>query len=508
MTLRITHNCRHLNLVAAILVAALIAAACGGEDAPAVIDTPSDTAATTTVVEAPVREEHPCDTPQAEIEDGYCYVDAQWYIDAGAGHWVESAGPPVPTTTAEETASTVAVDETQPPADVAEAREEVIAEIVTVFEEAATGDTPSFEECRLLSNGEPSYLTSEQARACIETLAAVSEACNELGCVELGLMPPPATTTTEPPATTTITAVPTTTTEPPATTTMVHRAPTTTTEPPATTTTTPAPTTTTEPPATTTTTAAPTTTTEPPATTTTTPAPTTTTTTTTVPPASVWIAPYAGFVPEVHPDTPPPAWVRGDYEPGTHPIETPRIVGEDREVVLEWALWMGPGGYTQWLLLQMKLPLDYLGGHPYCVISEYYARVEALNALNLSYGQAEPNELRNLYGWHRCASVIDPYIVGVELPTDRTNDVGYRLSDTPGITLAERCRIVMPEDIQLEHYDAHFEAGHAGCDEWAERVLTHFLYSKYPQCYESARLATEWLEHYHNRPELYINMGC
>ena len=82
MTLRIAHNFRHLNIVAAIAVAALIAAACGGEDAPAVIDTPSDTAATTTVVEAPVREEHPCNAGEGQIEGGFCFVDGQWWADA------------------------------------------------------------------------------------------------------------------------------------------------------------------------------------------------------------------------------------------------------------------------------------------------------------------------------------------------------------------------------------------------------------------------------------------
>ena len=99
MTLRKTHSLRHLNLVAAIAVAALIAAACGGDDAPTAIDTPSDTAAATTVVDTPVRGEHPCDTGEGQIEGNFCLIDGQWYADAGAGHWVESDGPPATTTT-------------------------------------------------------------------------------------------------------------------------------------------------------------------------------------------------------------------------------------------------------------------------------------------------------------------------------------------------------------------------------------------------------------------------
>ena len=99
MTLQKTHSFRHLHFTAAIVVAALIAAACGGDDAPDAIDTPSDTAATKTVFDTPVRGEHPCDTGEGQIEGNYCLIDGQWYADAGAGHWVESDGPPATTTT-------------------------------------------------------------------------------------------------------------------------------------------------------------------------------------------------------------------------------------------------------------------------------------------------------------------------------------------------------------------------------------------------------------------------
>ena len=101
MTLRIAHNFRHTNFVAAIVVAALIAAACGGDDAPAVVDAPSDLTATTTVGESstPVQEDHPCEAGEGQIEGRYCLVDGQWYANAGAGHWVESDGPPATTTT-------------------------------------------------------------------------------------------------------------------------------------------------------------------------------------------------------------------------------------------------------------------------------------------------------------------------------------------------------------------------------------------------------------------------
>ena len=238
------------------------------------------------------------------------------------------------------------------------------------------------------------------------------------------------------------------------------------------------------------------------------------------PPADEWVAPYAGYVPEVHPDTPPPEWVRGDYKPGRLPIETPRITGEDRVVVAQWLEWIGQGGYTQWLLLQMKSPLDYLGAHPNCIVNEYNARVDALNALNLPRGQAEPNRLVNDHGWHNCATVIDPYRPGIELPADRPNDVGLRLSDTPGITLAERCRAVLPDDITLQTYHGwqdergkwvgewrdHF--GHAGCDAWAEWITTGYDYGRYPQCQESVYLAEEWMEHHLGQPKDYGRGLC
>ena len=126
MTLQKTHSFRHLNSVAAIVLAALIAAACGGDDAPDVIDTPSDTAATTTVVDAPVREEHPCDTGEGQIEDGFCLVDGQWYTDAGAGIWVESDGPPVATTTA---------------ADMTDEQQKIVEGVIPVSEPDTDTDT-------------------------------------------------------------------------------------------------------------------------------------------------------------------------------------------------------------------------------------------------------------------------------------------------------------------------------------------------------------------------------
>lgn len=143
-------------------------------------------------------------------------------------------------------------------------------------------------------------------------------------------------------------------------------------------------------------------------------------------------------------------------------------------------------------------------------------------------GSLEPYELRDQHGWHNCATVIDPFLVGVERPAGRSNDVGLRLSDTPGITLAERCRAVLPPDVQLEKSwyqqrgpdgnstfapppkDYLFEPGHTGCDAWAEwygpspSSTSRF----YPAGYGAAQLAEEWMEHYRSLPEHYIGPTC
>ncbi len=237
--------------------------------------------------------------------------------------------------------------------------------------------------------------------------------------------------------------------------------------------------------------------------------------------STVWTPPQAGTVPVVHPDTPPTSWERGDFEPGVHPFETPRTTGPDRVPVAEWINWMGgtDRSYTQWLMRNMKWALDYLGASPNCVITQYYDRVVTSNEVTPP-NQAEPGYLRDLYGWSGCVTVIDPFIPGVALPEDRNNDIGLRLSDTPGITLADRCRAVLPEDIQLEGFrflhDANgnrvgepgyypYEPGHAGCDEWAMRVESDywFVNGDYPACFRSSALAVEWMEHHYGKPDNY-----
>ena len=566
MTLQKTHSFRQINLVVVIAVAALIAAACGGDD--------------TAVME------------------------------------------PVTTTTTTPSATTAAPTSTTTTVEPSEAREEAIITIISVFEDAATEGTPSFEECRLLVNGEPGELTDEQIEACWVTLSAVWDACVALDCAELGLMPEHPTTTTEAPVTTTSTVV---VTEKQPTETQDHAdegaavyeigevvsarelvqdeslpddllceilendAPTCWIEP--------EPLVTPEP--------------EPEAeipqpepeqvddsaeqvpepeqlepeqvddsaeqvpepeqlepeqvddSAEQVPEPEQLEPEETLPEYQVgdmvqarelfqdeslpdnlvceiqedghptcwtetpesdhasdeWVPPVAGVVPEPAPEcssdtptwdetcTPPNSWNWGEFEIGGRVDETPRLT---TTVVDFWSVCNSTAeAPCEWLAGLMKWPLDYLGARPSCMLGEYLDRIEAGSRAGLYVG-----DIANVHGWHNCATVIDP-LVG-EVPEDGT-DVGLRLSDT-GMSLAERCRAVLPEDVMLETGyklsgtpPTRFAPGHAGCDDWAEyvedRLASRFSY--FPDCYRSWRLASEWMEHHYGVDERYNGgSGC
>ena len=140
----------------------------------------------------------------------------------------------------------------------------------------------------------------------------------------------------------------------------------------------------------------------------------------------VWVAPQAGMVPVVHADVPSTEWQRGPVNPGDRAYDKPR----ETERVREWRNWCYRDGVScEWLEHEMYQALDYLGADPICVLNEYSKKAEYF----LSQGSgANHSYAKNNFGWHLCATVIDP-IVG-EMPSgDRDNDVGLRLSDRPGI---------------------------------------------------------------------------
>ena len=485
MTLQKTHSFRHLHFTAAIVLAALIAAACGGDDAPDAIDTPSDAAAATTVVDAPVREEHPCETREAQIEGGFCLVDGQWYADAGAGIWVESDGPPVATTTA---------------ADMTDEQQKIVEGVIPVSEpdtDTDPGDTMAVEDepdtpvTTIPEEQEPDAPTVAEPSVTAETPLPVS--CPEGKHPDESGGCHPNHDTAEP-TTTTVTP---TSTAPPATT-----------APP---TSTVAPTTTVTP-----TTTAPTATTEAPddndpwervktepvlaselypddA---------------NVPenlwcgpgevgcwlapdaPDSEWIPPVVGMVPEVHPDTPPPSWEQGTFKIGHRPDDSPRVTPN----VQAWMDWCRGSQGCDWVLLQMVWALDYLGANDTCVLGNYRERIDRGNRPGVSNGYMNGG-LTGQYGWHRCATVIDP-----------TQDDGRLLSEH-GLTMAERCRAVLPADVELEErIDRGVIRDGMNCDEWGEWVEGRS--TGFADCDRSARLAEEWLEHYIDMHERYSRLSC
>ena len=158
-------------------------------------------------------------------------------------------------------------------------------------------------------------------------------------------------------------------------------------------------------------------------------------------------------------------------------------------------------------LFLMKWSLDYLGAHPWCVLQQYYDRINAHDALWRG-GPGSIDQFANNHGWHKCATVIDPL-----LPTDPTSPGSgwVRLSET-GISLAEQCRIVLPADVELEtttdKLDQTPEEFGSDCDAWAEYIENVGYARWWRVCNRSARLAEEWMEHHHATPEDYFPVDC
>ena len=236
----------------------------------------------------------------------------------------------------------------------------------------------------------------------------------------------------------------------------------------------------------------------------------------------VWVRPEAGMVPEPWPScssetppwpsdcTPPAEWQRGD---GTvNPHDRANDVPRQSPIVVAWGnecLGTGWGaGNCRWLLHQMHQALDYLGADPICVGNEYRARFQyylrAGSGANASYAKEN-------FGWHNCATVIDPMIGNP--PAERVSDIGYRLSDT-GLPLAERCRAVLTDpfpDILLESREPLSQPTMRfgqDCDAWANWVVEGGLARSAPGCNESSSLAEEWMEHHYGQHEHYFRPHC
>ena len=412
---------------------------------------------------------------------------------------VTTATTPPPTTAAplteeqlvEVQAEIAEVVEEASPEDVPEP--EVVAEVMEAVEEAAPESVLTLQDCTDWVADSDIVLDDQQTAECTAMLAAAVEACEGLEC-DPSPEPEPEPEPEVAPATTVPAPV---ATEPEDTTPAAAPA-----EPA------PEETATTLPP-------------EPE------PEPTTTT----VPPEpevevvyiGQWVPPEAGMVPVPLPEcsddsatwdescTPPPNWDYGEFIDGRRSAVPPRQTPIVVDFTNNCFTWNG-APCRAWLGL-MKMALDYLGAHPSCVDFAYSDRLRAF----IRNPNASSDVMSERHGWHNCATVIDPLVR--QPPDGRVNDIGYRLSDT-GISLADQCRAVLPEDVMLEGFAGplrddgtfipatRFASGHAGCDDWAEWAETRTTMSVRPGCFRADRLAEEWMEHHHGVHERYLNGLC
>ena len=135
-----------------------------------------------------------------------------------------------------------------------------------------------------------------------------------------------------------------------------------------------------------------------------------------------WTPPVAGMVPETHPDAPLREWERGPVNPDARANDYPRLTNQ----TLAWADWCsGVFSSCRWLMHEMHQALDYLGANPRCVLNIYTQKVnhylEQGSGVNASYAA-------NNFGWHLCASVIDPIVR--DLPTDDLPQMSGSVSPT------------------------------------------------------------------------------
>ena len=226
-----------------------------------------------------------------------------------------------------------------------------------------------------------------------------------------------------------------------------------------------------------------------------------------------WLDATVGMVPEVRPGTLTLPWDGDDYDPNLSylvlPSPTKRVVAwADDECKPRMGI---PACQEQ--LNVMYQPLDYLGAREKCVLDGYTPKVVYLSEVGTS--SADLSYAQESFGWHLCATVIDP-IVTDRPAGQRDNDVGSRLSDTPGITLAERCRIVLTgpfPDLQLETKRTGItQPTRFGqdCDAWAAYIEDEESnnFRRAPLCHTSSSLAEEWMEHHHGQPEQHITPTC
>ena len=245
-----------------------------------------------------------------------------------------------------------------------------------------------------------------------------------------------------------------------------------------------------------------------------------------VEPVAAWVEPYAGYVPEVHPDTPTLSWELGHDAPTPEglPALVPAPAGGDMPRptlgVVEWSRWCVANtisGQCARALHQSVWALDYLGASESCVIEQMTRQVNGFVRWETPVSDSDS-------GWFRCPTVILP---------DPAGD-----GDAPLLvqSLADRCREVLPPDVDLVSYRLlvggldpsqataeeieaaigadpaqmtpgemreHFEyvpVLGASCDEWAQTETTGSVPEYFSLRHTAKLLVVEWMQHHYGAP--------
>ena len=215
---------------------------------------------------------------------------------------------------------------------------------------------------------------------------------------------------------------------------------------------------------------------------------------------SVWVEPYAGYVPVVHPDTPVLDWGLL-YEQVPTPeglAEMNSGIGSDigaymprpTQGLVDWSsecigrlVAIGKHAVVAnsncaLALNQSVWALDYMGASQDCVVAEMTRQVDGYVKWGTPVFQSER-------GWFRCPSVIIPDAAGLPHDVELFAD-----------EMVRRCREVLPADAELRHY---ISGAPTDCEGWGiSRSQGTYL----PLSAAAQYLGLEWMQHHHDAPDV------
>ena len=157
----------------------------------------------------------------------------------------------------------------------------------------------------------------------------------------------------------------------------------------------------------------------------------------------------------------------------------------------------------------MKWALDYLGAAESCIMPLYYTRTLEIEAAGhyLTSG-----ELAERFAWYRCPTVVDPRTPTVTEPAVKVQfpDREVLLLTPNEMSMAERCKTVLPEDVELAWaVNNQLDQLRTGldCYEWGAFVEAAYKGND-SGCRRSAELLREWVEHHYGMPSRYWRAFC